>query len=227
MGGPGEKAGIIPRAMESIFNSLSHNIYTKTDIRPSGSAYISRVGLAEERRWNKIKTNLINQDSEPISGDWNKPEKSNRRRSSFLSPIEVLQGNDSVKYTVLTQNIRSRPESIRPQPGCINFTVFGQMYTVLYESITGNVPDPVSLSDYVKNTDYIVYGSFIEIYNEKIYDLLVPPTKTGKRDDLRIRQDAKGPFVGNALEIQINTAQASFQTDQPWKDLNLWYWKSV
>ena len=95
MGGPGEKAGIIPRAMESIFNSLSPNIYTKTDIRPSGSAYISRVGLAEERRWNKIKTNLINQDSEPISGDWNKPEKSNRRRSSFLSPIEVLQGIDS------------------------------------------------------------------------------------------------------------------------------------
>ena len=95
MGGPGEKAGIIPRAMESIFNSLSPNIYTKTDIRPSGSAYISRVGLAEERRWNKIKTNLINQDSEPISGDWNKPEKQNRRRSSFLSPIEVLQGNDS------------------------------------------------------------------------------------------------------------------------------------
>ena len=69
----------------------------------------------------------------------------------------------------------------------------------------------MSLSDYVKNTDYIVYGSFIEIYNEKIYDLLVSPTKTGKRDDLRIRQDEKGPFVGNALEIQINTAQASFQ----------------
>ena len=77
----------------------------------------------------------------------------------------------------------------------------------------GNVPDPVSLSDYVKNTDYIVYGSFIEIYNEKIYDLLVPPSKTGKRDDLRIRQDAKGPFVGNALEIQINTAQVSFHID--------------
>ena len=65
----------------------------------------------------------------------------------------------------------------------------------------------------MKNTDYIVYGSFIEIYNEKIYDLLVPPSKTGKRDDLRIRQDAKGPFVGNALEIQINTAQASFHID--------------
>ena len=83
----------------------------------------------------------------------------------------------------------------------------------LLNHFKGNVPDPVSLSDYVKNTDYIVYGSFIEIYNEKIYDLLVPPSKTGKRDDLRIRQDAKGPFVGNALEIQINTAQASFHID--------------
>ena len=82
-----------------------------------------------------------------------------------------------------------------------------------FNHFKGNVPDPVSLSDYVKNTDYIVYGSFIEIYNEKIYDLLVPPSKTGKRDDLRIRQDAKGPFVGNALEIQINTAQESFHID--------------
>ena len=37
--------------------------------------------------------------------------------------------------------------------------------------------------------------------------------KTGKRDDLRIRQDAKASFVGYALEIQINTAQESFHID--------------
>ena len=57
-----------------------------------------------------------------------------------------------------------------------------------------------------------MFGSFIEIYNEKIYDLLVPlGAKKRSRDELRIRQDAKGPFVGGVREIQIDSADEAYR----------------
>ena len=57
-----------------------------------------------------------------------------------------------------------------------------------------------------------MFGSFIEIYNEKIYDLLVPlGARKRSRDELRVRQDAKGPFVGGVREIQINTADEAYR----------------
>ena len=68
------------------------------------------------------------------------------------------------------------------------------------------------LSGLVQDTDYILFGSFIEIYNEKIYDLLVPlGAKKRSRDELRIRQDAKGPFVGGVREIQIDSADEAYR----------------
>ena len=58
----------------------------------------------------------------------------------------------------------------------------------------------------VDDTDYIIFASFVEIYNEKIFDLLVDPS-VKKRSELRIRQDAKGPFVGGATTVQIDNPQ--------------------
>ena len=78
--------------------------------------------------------------------------------------------------------------------------------------IPDNAPTPVVLSELVHDTDYILFGSFIEIYNEKIYDLLVPlGARKRSRDELRIRQDAKGPFVGGVREIQINSANEAYR----------------
>jgi len=163
MGGGGESAGLLPRAMESIFTSLDNRLYRETDIRPTGSAYIARVGISKEREQNKIKEEIMDRQVEPLSGDWN--NKTVNRRSSLLN----------------------RPDNLEELP-------------------TADI-----LSDLVQDSDYIAFGSFIEIYNEKIYDLLVAPAKGGKRDDLRIRQDAKGPYVGGVREIQINSAQEAYK----------------
>ena len=91
MGGGGESAGLLPRAMESIFTTLDSRLYRDTDIRPTGSAYISRVGISKERTENKIKTEVMEFDIEPVSGDWN----TKSRRSSLLNrPVNLLDNLD-------------------------------------------------------------------------------------------------------------------------------------
>ena len=81
MGGAGENAGLLPRTLESLFSAVSANLYQKTDIRPTGSAFISRVGMSEEKSATKLKSQILTKvpDEECNSGDWN-----SKRRSSLL-----------------------------------------------------------------------------------------------------------------------------------------------
>ena len=52
---------------------------------------------------------------------------------------------------------------------------------------------------------FVFFVSFIEIYNEFIYDLLQPIKKKSKRPSLRLAEDKSRPFVKNLLEIQVGT----------------------
>ena len=80
MGGSGEEAGILPRTMESLFQAVGKNLYGNTDIRPTGSAYVSRVGLSEEKQSQKLKDEILNS----ISGK-------NRRGIPFSSIIFFIE----------------------------------------------------------------------------------------------------------------------------------------
>ena len=57
---------------------------------------------------------------------------------------------------------------------------------------------------------FVVFVSFIEIYNEQIYDLLQPIAKISKRPNLRLAEDKSRPFVKNLQEIQVSLAVLLF-----------------
>ena len=65
--------------------------------------------------------------------------------------------------------------------------------------------------DEPEDTKYVLFCSFIEIYNEKVYDLLQVPGKNGERTDLRIRQDMNGPFVDKTTEIPVRSTQEAYK----------------
>ena len=175
MGGPGEDAGVLARTMESLFAMLDGKMYGSTDIRPTGSSYISRVGITEEKQANAFKDEVLDRvnDGECQSGDWN-----SRRRSSIL---------------------RLNPELLKP----------------------GNAPEPLKepIDD---DSEFLVFASFVEVYNERIHDLLVPVDGSSKRAELRIRQDAKGPFVGGVHQVQISSAHEAYKViDAGRRNLNV------
>ncbi|CBY09236.1 unnamed protein product [Oikopleura dioica] len=70
--------------------------------------------------------------------------------------------------------------------------------------------------------EYLVFASFVEIYNERIHDLLAPVNASTKRAELRIRQDTKGPFVGGVHQVQISSAQEAYKViDAGRRNLNI------
>lgn len=54
------------------------------------------------------------------------------------------------------------------------------------------------------NFRIVLFVSFIEVYNEQIYDLLRPLRKGKARPSLRLAEDRSRPFVKNLQEIQVS-----------------------
>ncbi|XP_060097286.1 kinesin-like protein KIF20B [Heteronotia binoei] len=62
------------------------------------------------------------------------------------------------------------------------------------------------------NIKFSVWVSFCEIYNESIYDLLLPTTNDKKRKILRLAQDIKGcSYVKDLQWIQVSNAKEAFK----------------
>lgn len=49
--------------------------------------------------------------------------------------------------------------------------------------------------------------SFMEVYNEHIYDLLVPFTKLKKRDILPLKENGKNVFVKGLREVEVGSIE--------------------
>ncbi|CBY21516.1 unnamed protein product [Oikopleura dioica] len=73
------------------------------------------------------------------------------------------------------------------------------------------VPDePFQHSDGVdfeidESSSYVIFASFYELYNEKVYDLLVPVPKDKKRVGLSVKMDHRGAYVHKLRQIRINS----------------------
>ncbi|RUS87490.1 hypothetical protein EGW08_004744, partial [Elysia chlorotica] len=68
--------------------------------------------------------------------------------------------------------------------------------------------------DVEENVQFGVWVSFAEVYNEQVYDLLVPvPQKSkGKRETLRISDDRNGnPYIKGLKEIHVESADEAYK----------------
>ncbi|CAO2585274.1 Kinesin-like protein KIF20B [Lemmus lemmus] len=101
-------------------------------------------------------------------------------------------------------------------------TIHNDSYDILCGSLTNSLTipefeesmnncDQSSLN--VDNIKYSVWVSFFEIYNESIYDLLVPvSSKFQKRKMLRLSQDIKGySFIKDLQWIQVSDSKEAYR----------------
>ena len=58
---------------------------------------------------------------------------------------------------------------------------------------------------------YILFVSFVELYNEECFDLLKAPSLMGKRDKLAIRQDTNGWYVDKTRYVRVNTPKEALK----------------
>ena len=77
-------------------------------------------------------------------------------------------------------------------------------------SLTAVPDEPFQHSDDVdfeidESTSFVIFASFYELYNEKVYDLLVPVPKDKKRVGLSVKMDHRGAYVNKLRQIRINS----------------------
>jgi len=77
-------------------------------------------------------------------------------------------------------------------------------------SLTAVPDEPFQHSDGVdfeidESSSYVIFASFYELYNEKVYDLLVPVPKDKKRVGLSVKMDHRGAYVHKLRQIRINS----------------------
>ena len=58
---------------------------------------------------------------------------------------------------------------------------------------------------------YILFVSFVELYNEDCFDLLKAPSMIGKREKLAIRQDGQGWYVDKTRYVRVNTPKEALK----------------
>lgn len=58
---------------------------------------------------------------------------------------------------------------------------------------------------------YILFVSFVELYNEDCFDLLKGPSLIGKREKLPIRQDGQGWYVDKTRYVRVNTPKEALK----------------
>ena len=58
---------------------------------------------------------------------------------------------------------------------------------------------------------YVLFVSFVELYNEDCFDLLKAPSMMGKREKLTIRQDGQGWYVDKTRYVRVDTPKEALK----------------
>ncbi|XP_075468957.1 kinesin-like protein KIF20B isoform X2 [Ascaphus truei] len=178
--GTKDDAGILPRTMNMLFNSIQDNMYLNMDLKPHRCREYKRLTKCEVKNEIAIKNMVLRQTKE-IDSQSSILSNGSRTSADTTDSIEdEVAGSSQNSLSVISQLDEHMRES---------------------EQFKLNVDSSVKFS---------VWVSFCEIYNENIYDLLDPIScdKFCKRKTLRLAQDIKGfSFVKDLQWIQVSDAK--------------------
>ncbi|XP_060582779.1 kinesin-like protein KIF20A [Ruditapes philippinarum] len=188
-------AGILPRALDVLFNSINKRQWDGMDLKPKMFIDVTRLTPEQELMERKIKErvmklscdddmdvmSLLGDDASDISSVTNITSCSETSNMSTVDGKDSLDGNDGL-FEELESRIREEGKVSVDEQGQVKFSV---------------------------------WVSFAEIYNEQIFDLLelVPPKKKNyRRPCLKLSEDKNGsPYIKGLKHIQVNSADEAYK----------------
>ncbi|XP_026185217.1 kinesin-like protein KIF20A [Mastacembelus armatus] len=178
--GSGREAGLLPRALSSLFRKLQGRLYGAMDLKPVMYQDVRQL------QPNEVRVEEI-------------------RRNSLLKEDENLPSRRGGTTTVWDSGVGGLSSTI---------SVSTQL-----EDADSVCLEPDSLSDSGENdlaegTQFSIWVSFYEIYNEFLYDLLDASSslQPRKRVTLRLSDDKQGnPYVKDLTWIQIRSAEEAWK----------------
>lgn len=171
---PGSDPGLLPRIMDTLFNTIDGRLYRRLDLQPTGFSEVCRAEpLLEQQAFNNKFSVLRAARQGGYEGGC-------AERDTTASTVSNASGDNSSQMSDVTR-LGDLHERVREQT---KLTLETQ-----------------------PNTRFSVWISFIEIYNESIFDLLSPVADGQKRQHLSLRLDKKAnPYVKDVREIEVRSA---------------------
>lgn len=189
--GNSKDGGILPRSLSLIFSSIQDRLHKGTDLKPSLSSEVvwldSRQVRQEELKKAALLSSLREEEFTPLKRSLSTDPQTNS--TSFDSGVAGLSS---------TSQFNTQTNSLLEDTGS-----------------RWTYSDAVSL-DEPDESQFSIWVSFFEIYNEFIYDLLDSGPNNGKRQSLRLCEDKNGsPYVKDLNWINVCDA------DEAWKILRV------
>ena len=190
MQGEHDNSGIIPRSLDTVFNTIGSQVSDTVPVQPVGFNRIISINNAELEQGKKDKESVFR-----LGVDLTK-------KSGRVSPdSSVLSGCSSA----------STGSSVCSAVGHLDLNNLQH----LFPSLSSRDKDITKLNVKDANITYSVWVSFCEIYQDNVYDLLKKVTdskKKGGRQTLRLCEERDGlPYVKGLREIQVGSADEAYQ----------------
>ncbi|KAJ1126316.1 hypothetical protein NDU88_004724 [Pleurodeles waltl] len=191
--GNSKDGGILPRSLSLIFSSIQDRLHKGTDLKPSLSSEVVWLDSRQVRQEELKKAALL----------------SSLREEELFTPLKRSLGTDP-----RAANSTSFDSGVAGLSSTSQFNT--QTNSLLEDSCSRwAYSDAVSLQD-PDESQFSIWVSFFEIYNEFIYDLLDSGPNNGKRQSLRLCEDKNGsPYVKDLNWINVCDA------DEAWRILRV------
>ncbi|XP_074641317.1 uncharacterized protein LOC141899063 [Tubulanus polymorphus] len=192
-------AGILPRSLDVVFNSIEGKQWTSMTLKPKLFCDVARLNA------NQIEVEkLVKQKVFAMASDDDK-------KCSDLLGDDVVSSTDSSISSIVNEDSTAKDSTSR-ESDIVNEL---QSDIETFEDLQNRERDD-AIVDIGTQGDILfsVWVSFCEIYNEFIYDLLesVPKKKKAKRPSLKLSEDRNGnPYVKGLTWINVISADEAFQ----------------
>ncbi|XP_052285989.1 kinesin-like protein KIF20B isoform X2 [Dreissena polymorpha] len=187
-------AGILPRALDVLFNSIHGKQWNGMDLKPQMFTEVVRLSPEQEQHEKRMKEatlklsldddmdvmSLLGDDASDISSATNSTACSEGSNMSSLAGKEFMDCSQQL-FLDLEQRVREEGKVSVDEQGQVKFSV---------------------------------WVSFAEIYNEQIYDLLVPiaKKKNARRPCLKLSEDKHGsPYIKDLKYIHVGSADEAYK----------------
>ncbi|XP_052821444.1 kinesin-like protein KIF20B isoform X3 [Mya arenaria] len=186
-------AGILPRALDVLFNSIGGRQWEGMNLKPQMFVDVTRLSQEQEQQEIKIKESILklSQDDDmdvmSLLGD-------------CASDISSATNNTACSDS---SNISSMPKDSIDSSDYL----FSQLETRVREDAKVSVDEQGAVK-------FSVWVSFAEIYNEQIYDLLVPlaKKKNARRTCLKLSEDRNGsPYIKDLKYVHVSSADEAYK----------------
>ena len=201
--GTHRKSGILPRALDVIFNTIGEKLSPDLAVKPTEFNGVMAI--------ESVAMETLQQEKESVYNLGLELRNVRERRGKDSANIDSVSINPGLRRGKDSSN----PDSMTrlPTSSGLGDSLDVSRLISLLSGLADRDREEERIEISQENINYSIWVSFAEIYNEDIQDLLQKVTVTKKkRPSLKLCDDKSGnTYVKGLMELRVNSADEAYQ----------------